>query len=415
MIENKIIIGFIFETTPESGGNFQTDISTAIRLKNLKLKNFDIKFFSSNKKNLEILRKYNFEVKFIKNKNFNLNFIKFFHLLTNTNFKKVINFIFRFDSFEKKLLSENVDFMHFNQMSPLALLLKKIDYGVTFWDMAHLDYPIFPESKNNYYSTYAREFIYKFLSDNSFYIVTDCEENKTNFSKRYNTKKNKISIIYSEPSSQIKKNYNKNVSMENKIIEKLKLKDKRFIFYPAQYWAHKNHIYILEGLQILKNKYNKIINAIFCGSDKDNLDYLKSICEKLDLNDQVEFFNFLNEDEIYNLYKHSFAIIVPTYFGPTNHLPIEGFYFEKPVFYSNIFSDNEQVKDGVIEIELKDPNDLAEKLLKLSDDNSFLEKYKLKSKEKYKDLTIKIDKSKNTFRELFERYKILKIKFNNKK
>ena len=124
--------------------------------------------------------------------------------------------------------------------------------------------------------------------------------------------------------------------------------------------------------------------------------------------------NFLNEEEIYNLYNHSFAIVAPTYFGPTNHLPIEGFYFEKPVLYSDIWCENEQVKGGVIKIDLKKPNDLAEKLFKLSNDNSFLEDYEWKAKEKYKELVIKIDKSQNTFKELFENYKILKKNFNNK-
>ena len=414
MINNKITIGYIFESSPKGGGNFQTEISTGIRLKNLNLENFDIKFFSTNKKNLEIIQKYDFNVKYIKKSNVNLNFIKFYHSLNNKRFKKFIDYIFRLDLFEKNLISEKIDFIHFNQMSPLALLLKKIDYGVSFWDMAHLDYPIFPESKQNYDTIESREYIYKYLSDNSFYIVTDCEENKSNFSKRYSIVRDKISIIYSEPSSQLLKNLKEKNSINSNIIEKLDLKNKEYIFYPAQYWAHKNHIYILEALHILKSKYNKIIKTVFCGADKNNLSYLKSVAEKLKINEEVKFLNFLNEEEIYNLYNHSFAIVAPTYFGPTNHLPIEGFYFEKPVLYSDIWCENEQVKGGVIKIDLKKPNDLAEKLFKLSNDNSFLEDYEWKAKEKYKELVIKIDKSQNTFKELFENYKILKKNFNNK-
>ena len=105
--------------------------------------------------------------------------------------------------------------------------------------------------------------------------------------------------------------------------------------------------------------------------------------------------------------------MVPTYFGPTNHLPIEGFCFEKPVLYSDFMCNNEQVRDGVIEIDLKNPVDLAEKLLKLQNDKLFLEQSILKAKKKYEELIIKIDKSKNTFKELFENYRILKKKFKN--
>ena len=150
MINNKITIGYIFESHPKAGGNFQTEISTGIRLKNLNLENFHIKFFSTNKQNIEILKKYNFHAKYIKKPNVNLSFLKFYHFLYNTKFKKFINYICRLDLFEKNLISEKIDIVHFNHMSPLALFLKKIDYGVSFWDMAHLDYPIFPESKENY-------------------------------------------------------------------------------------------------------------------------------------------------------------------------------------------------------------------------------------------------------------------------
>ena len=264
-------------------------------------------------------------------------------------------------------------------MSPLALILNKIDYGVSFWDMAHLDYPVFP-NKNNYLSISAREYVYKILSDKSFYIVTDCEENKSNFSERFNVSKDKISIIYSEPSSQIISNLNLKNNFDNRFIKKQELHNEKFIFYPAQYWAHKNHAYIIEALHILKKQHNKTIKTVFCGADKGNLNYLKSISKKLDVDEDIKFLNFTNEEEIYSLYKNSFAIVVPTYFGPTNHLPIEGFCFEKPVLYSDFMCNNEQVRDGVIEIDLKNPVDLAEKLLKLQNDKLFLEQSILKAK-----------------------------------
>ena len=163
MIKNKITIGYIFESSPKGGGNFQTEISTAIRLKNLNFDNLEVKFFSTNKKNLEILQKYNFGLKYIKKKNYDLNIIKFYNFLTNKTLKKLMNYIFKFDSFGKSLISESIDIVHFNSMSPTALMLKKVDYGVSFWDMAHLDYTLFPESKENFHSISAREYIYKLL------------------------------------------------------------------------------------------------------------------------------------------------------------------------------------------------------------------------------------------------------------
>jgi glycosyltransferase involved in cell wall biosynthesis len=250
-------------------------------------------------------------------------------------------------------------------MSPNALLLNKIDYGVSFWDMAHLEHTLFPESRNNYYSLPAREFIYKHLADNSLYIVTDCNENKINFNFRYNVKNDKINIIYSEPSSQLIDGSQKVIFSKEQLVDNFKIKTQEYIFYPAQYWAHKNHIYILESLNILINKYHKEITFVFCGSDKKNLEYLKSGAEKLGVSVYVKFLDFVSEEIIYNLYNNSFAIIAPTYFGPTNHLSREAFYFGKPFFYSDIFCDNEQVKGAAIKIDLNNPGELSEKINKL--------------------------------------------------
>ena len=68
MINNRITIGYIFESSPIDGGNFQTEISTANRLKSLDLENFKIKFFSVNRDNIEVLKKHNYDLKYIKKK-----------------------------------------------------------------------------------------------------------------------------------------------------------------------------------------------------------------------------------------------------------------------------------------------------------------------------------------------------------
>lgn len=408
MTRNKIIIGYVFESSPKLGGNFQTEISTALRLKNLKSDRIEIKFFSINKNNLEILEKYNLQIKYFNKKFTNLNIIKIYEYLTGKLIKKLFNFIFNLNKFESFLLSNSVDLVYFNSMSSTALFLKKIDYIVSFWDMAHLDYPLFPECKENYHSISAREYIYKTLADQSLYIITDSKEGMRKFLKRYNVEEKKLKIIYSEPSSQILKRKKVDDNFSTEVLKKFELLNKKFIFYPAQYWAHKNHIYIIEAISLIEKKKDKELIAVFCGTDKNNLDYLKSFTKKLKIEKSIKFLDFLSEDELNELYKNSFAIVVPTYFGPTNHLPIEGFYFEKPVFYSNIWSDIEQVKDAVISIDLNNPNDLANKLLKFLSNKDLEEEFKQKSRDKYNQLKYKFDGNKKIFDEIFESYRTLR-------
>jgi glycosyltransferase involved in cell wall biosynthesis len=167
----------------------------------------------------------------------------------------------------------------------------------------------------------------------------------------------------------------------------------------------------LESLNILINKYHKEITFVFCGSDKKNLEYLKSGAEKLGVSVYVKFLDFVSEEIIYNLYNNSFAIIAPTYFGPTNHLSIEAFYFGKPFFYSDIFCDNEQVKGAAIKIDLNNPGELSEKIYNFLQDSSLVEEFSSRSREKFKELKIKIDKNTETFIKIFEKYKIMRKTF----
>ena len=39
---------------------------------------------------------------------------------------------------------------------------------------------------------------------------------------------------------------------------------------------------------------------------------------KFDLEEQVYFLDFVNNDDLFHLYKNSKALLMPTYFGPTN-------------------------------------------------------------------------------------------------
>ena len=83
--------------------------------------------------------------------------------------------------------------------------------------------------------------------------------------KKYNIEKSRIKVIPFEPLKEINENKfskNSNIYIKNKY----KVKN-NFLFYPAQFWPHKNHIYILKSVYILEKKYNTLIDVIFSGGD----------------------------------------------------------------------------------------------------------------------------------------------------
>ena len=393
-MKDKLNIAYIFETMPEDGGNFQTEITSAIRLQNVEDKNINIKFFSTNKKNIEILNSYDFNPILLNKKNINFLLLMIYKFLVTPKIKKIFNLLFGITKLEKELLKRKIDIVHFNGMSALAMQLDKLNFGVTFWDSGHLQFPQFPESRKNYHSFESREYLYNLLLKKSSYIITDSVENKDNLIKQYNVDEKKINLIYSEPAADLLKVDKEKTLTKKEILDKFDIKNKEYIFYPAQYWPHKNHVYIIEALSILKKEYGKNLSVVFTGKNKfNNLNYIKKITEELNLQDNVTFKNFVESNDLYYLYKYALAITVPTYLGPTNHLPVEGFYIGTPVLYSDLWSETEQVKGAVLSFDLKNANSLSLKIIDLLDQKDLRDTMINKGKEKYSEILKRINKN----------------------
>ena len=98
----------------------------------------------------------------------------------------------------------------------------------------------------------------------------------------------------------------------------------------------------------------------------------------LNLEKYIRFAGFVPGNEIVQLYQQSIALVMPSYFGPTNLPPLEAFNLNVPVLYSNIKGSKEQVGDAALLMDLGDPNSMALHLKNLVEDknlrNTIIEK-----------------------------------------
>ena len=83
----------------------------------------------------------------------------------------------------------------------------------------------------------------------------------------------------------------------------------------------------MEGLKRLEELHGHKLGAVFSGGDKGNLEFVKKKAEELGLSDRVRFAGFVPEDQMPYLYRQSVALVMPTYFGPTN-LPLGRIEFD---------------------------------------------------------------------------------------
>jgi glycosyltransferase involved in cell wall biosynthesis len=268
--------------------------------------------------------------------------------------------------FESILKNDKIDLVYFLSPSIIAQGLNNIPYIFTLWDLGHLDLIEFPEVSHNRQFELREQIYYKSLRK-AFKIIVDLDYGKKRVIEKYNVDVNRVEVFKFIPNLKLK-------CKDNFIDIKKKYNLKNnYIFYPAQFWAHKNHIYILNALKILRDERNIEIDVIFSGSDKGNLNYILDKAKELKIDDLVYYIGFADEKEIPFLYEQSIALVMPTFLGPTNIPPLEAFAYETTVCYSDTPFFREQVGDAAFFMDLKNPNSLVDHIITINTDQKLVD------------------------------------------
>ena len=345
-------IAAIIENKISAGGGFAMSVDLILTLKKAsEISGHEIIIFNYHKENSKILE--NLDLKFINIKE-NI-FDKFFAFLNYSLLGSFFQSKLKLHTFfEKNLLKQKIDFVFFVTPSPKPFYLQKLNYALTVYDLCHRDFPEFSEVKA--YNVYhLRELILNRCIGPATIVITESEKLKKMISNQFCKDENRIISIPNGPSPLI------NFEDRNTNSKKLSLPENYF-FYPAQFWEHKNHIRILEAIDILKKK-NIIVDFVFCGKDKGNLKNIKNKIDRLNISSQVKIFDFLSNEEIKFLYKNSIALVMPTYFGPTNIPPLDAWANELPVIYSKHLS--EQTLDAALYADPNSSEELADTIKKM--------------------------------------------------
>ena len=337
----KIKLSFFVDTSRKSGGAFyEMDyISKSIIEKNKK--RFDLSFICTNEDLTNELKKKNLQVNFFK-----LN-----------RLQRLINYLIVQNSFFRRLFL-------------ITLYLNNFNFIVTVPDISHLENTEFSEWVNHG-EFQRKEELLSYSLRRSLKVITNADIIKNQLSKSYAILPEKIHIINQQPSTYIK--YFENEPNKWDFVKKKFELPKKYLFYPAMYLAHKNHKLIIETVKFLNNKKNFDISAVFCGADKGYLDKIKNFSKDLNINEKIKFLPFVEDEYLPYIYISSFALVMPTFSGPTNIPPWEAFRLNVPVFYSNLKDIDKVYKDSVYYIDPHDYKTLANGVIKLNN-NALLRK-----------------------------------------
>jgi glycosyltransferase involved in cell wall biosynthesis len=191
---------------------------------------------------------------------------------------------------------------------------------------------------------------------------------------------------------------------EEYFLSENQLKKQKYFFYPAQFWAHKNHKGLLQAFAEFEKKYPDY-KLVFTGSDYGNLEYIRSLILEYKIENQVLTLGFLSIENINTLYRNATSLVMATYLGPTNMPPIEAMELGCPVICSDLAGHREILGDSAIYFNPMNKDELCNAMIKMVNNRTF---YKEAIENRNKHSVFKIDNAIQKLNEYFKEIAIIR-------
>jgi glycosyltransferase involved in cell wall biosynthesis len=265
-------------------------------------------------------------------------------------------------SFEKKARQEGIEFLWFLGQRPQDV---DLPYLAIVLDLQHRLQPWFPEvSEFGQWEIRERGFARHLRR--AVVIIAGTQAGKAEIMSFYQVPEARIHILpHPTPG------YALSAEKKTSSISHLALPP-GYLFYPAQFWAHKNHINLFLALKMLADEGLKL-ELVLAGSDFGNKQFVKEQAEKIGVSDQVKFVDFVEQQDLIGLYQNALALTYLSFFGPENLPPLEAFALGCPVIAARVSGSDEQLGEAAILVDPKTPKEIAGAIRKIHTDKSFRE------------------------------------------
>ena len=225
-----------------------------------------------------------------------------------------------------------------------------LPYVMPIHDMQHRLQPEFPEvSADGEWER--REYVYRNGAVHATVVLADSEVGKQDILDAYGADgvdPERIVVLPVVPPHEVRE-----VGAEERgRVRRRYALPPRYLFYPAQFWPHKNHGRLVEALGVLKERGIEVHLAL-SGSPTGALRTethaaMRAAAVRCGVDAQVHELGYVADEDVPALYAEAVALAMPTFFGPTNIPPLEAWAFGCPVLTSDIHGLREHSGDAAV-------------------------------------------------------------------
>jgi glycosyltransferase involved in cell wall biosynthesis len=155
----------------------------------------------------------------------------------------------------------------------------------------------------------------------------------------------------------------------------------KYFFYPATFWLHKNHAGLFSAIAKLKARHPDL-RVVLAGAKQNGYDEAVKQVQALGISENVVFLGYVPDNHMFELYRRARALVMPSFFGPTNIPQLEAFVAGCPVAVSRVYGIPDQVGDAALLFDPKSADEIAAAMERLWTDDELCRCLAEKGKER---------------------------------
>ena len=220
----------------------------------------------------------------------------------------------------------------------LRMLHTSRPFIYTLHDLQQLYYP---ENFSRFQLAWRHQ-VYSRVSARARRIICESEYVKSDIVRFYGVEAERIAVIPAPPQSEFL-----DLASDEELREargRLGLPE-RFLFYPAHFWHHKNHLRLIEAFSEVVREAPDM-RLVLTGKQQEAYPAVMRAIEELGLRERVLCLGYVTQQDLQAIYRLAAALVMPSLFESVSIPVYEAFQLGTPVAASNILALPEQVGDA---------------------------------------------------------------------
>jgi glycosyltransferase involved in cell wall biosynthesis len=220
----------------------------------------------------------------------------------------------------------------------LLLLHTSKPFAFTLHDLQENYYP----ENFSRWTRFWRHQVYAQLIGRARRVICESDHVKNDIMRFFGVPAQRAAVITAPPMRQ----FFAEESAEHLQATRLRLQlPEKFLFYPAQFWVHKNHLRLIEAFREVATQVPDL-RLVLTGKKRDQYQAVMDKIAESGLSGKVVHLGYVAQEDLQAIYRLATALVMPSLFESVSIPVYEAFQAGTPVVASGILAIPEQVGDA---------------------------------------------------------------------